>query len=411
VEAGRPAPGATVAPVSTTLLEQAAPARPADDGSRQVTADKAPRRLGRQPALDGVRGLAVLMVMAYHFGLPLPAGGLGVDVFFALSGFLITSLLLAERDETSTIRFGAFYARRARRLLPALFMVLAAFAVVHHLFHMLPLGIPLRYAVLFVVFFAADLLALVQGTPALNALNPTWSLAVEEQFYLFWPIALWVCVRRRVRPIPMIAGLVVIGLGLAYTAHRIPWHYPQWSIYFNPLDRMAQLLLGCIAAFLFRYRLVPRALCWRPLGWLALTGLLMIADGPPVTIGDKLHMAPWTNMQLSYFGATTLAFLIIISLVENPESDLAQFFRLSPLRYIGKISYALYLTHLPVIAVIREIAPQWTDKVRAPIAFVVCVVLASASWYFVEAPIQRWGRRRTRKPDDPPAEPVLAATL
>jgi peptidoglycan/LPS O-acetylase OafA/YrhL len=405
VEAGRPAVDAAVAPASTALLEDAVPAESVAVNSRETAAETAPRRLGRQPSLDGLRGLAVLLVMAFHFGMPLPEGGVGVDIFFALSGFLITSLLLAERDETGTIRFGSFYARRARRLLPALFLVLAAFAVVHHFFHMLPLGIPLWSALLYPIFFASNFLALVHGTPPLNALNPTWSLAVEEQFYLLWPLALWLCVRRRVRPVVMIVGLAIVGLALVYCAHKIPWHYPHWSIYFNPLDRMAQLLLGCVAAFLFRYRLVPAVLRWRPLGWLALFVIIVMAFRDQTTLGDKLQLAPWTNIQLEYLSITALAFLIIISLVENPDSDLAQLFRFPALRYIGKVSYALYLMHLPVIAVIRQLEPRWTDYTRAPIALVVCLVLASASWYLVEAPIQRWGRERARRAGRSAAEP------
>jgi peptidoglycan/LPS O-acetylase OafA/YrhL len=368
-----------------------------------------PRRLGRQPALDGLRGLAVLLVMIFHFGLPLPEGGIGVDVFFALSGFLITTLLLTERDGTGTISFRQFYARRARRLLPALLLVLAAFAAVHRFFHLLPLGLPLWEALLYPVFFASNFVTLVHGAPLLNALSPTWSLAVEEQFYLLWPVALWLAVRRRVRPVIMIVVLVVGGLALAYIAHKIPWRYPTWSIYFNPFDRMAQLLLGCIAAFLWRYRLVPAVLRWPPLGWLALIGLLAMAMSDQTTLGDTLHMAPWTNIQLTYFGATVLAFVILVNLVENPDSDLAQLFRFGPLRYLGMISYGLYLVHLPVIAVIRDLWTTETDTVRAPLAFVICLALASASWYLIEAPILRWRRNGTPgspRQGDPGAEPA-----
>src|SRR4051812_32042810 len=363
------------------------------------------RELGRQPALDGVRGLAVLLVMCSHLGVPLPSGGIGVDLFFVLSGFLITTLLLTERDRTGTISFSAFYLRRVRRLMPALVLMLALFAIAQHYFGFLATSMSLGWAVLIPLFFASNWLALFSNANALNAINPTWSLSVEEQFYLLWPLALFVAIRKRVRPLLMVGVLAVLCVGLIAFADWLPWRWPALSIYFNPFDRGAELLFGCIAAFLWRYRYVPRFLAWRPLGWIALAVLLFMAKHGQVDIHQYFayfNLAPWADIQAEYIGAALLGFVLLLSVTEHPNGDLATMFKLPPLRYIGKISYGVYLFHLPTISIIRDVMPQHTDKLRAPLAMVIVLALSPASWSLLEAPIQRWGRRRAaagRKPD------------
>jgi peptidoglycan/LPS O-acetylase OafA/YrhL len=356
------------------------------------------RDLGRQPALDGVRGLAVLLVVCTHFGLPLPSGGIGVDIFFVLSGFLITTLLLTERDRSGTISFSKFYMRRVRRLMPALVLMLIGFAIAQHYFGFLATSMSLGWAVLIPLFFASNWVALFSNANALNAINPTWSLSVEEQFYLLWPLALFVVIRKRVRPLLIVGVLAVLCVCLVAFADWLPWRYRWMSIYFNPFDRGAELLFGCIAAFLWRYRYVPRILSWRPLGWIALVLLLWMAKHGQLDIHQYFayfNLAPWADIQAEYIGAALLGFVLLLSVTEHPNGDLASLFKLSPLRYIGKISYGIYLFHLPTISIIRDLMPTYTDKVRAPLAFVIVLAMSTASWYLLEAPIQRWGRRGT----------------
>ncbi len=355
------------------------------------------RELGRQPALDGVRGLAVLLVVLVHVGFPVTSGGIGVDVFFVLSGFLITTLLVTERDRTGTISFSAFYLRRARRLLPALLLMLAGFAVAQYFFGLLPTGIPLGWAILVPLLFASNWIALVYNAGALNAINPTWSLSIEEQFYLLWPLALWFAVRRRVRPLVIVATLVVLCIGLVAFADWLPWRYRWMSIYFNPFDRGAELLFGCMAAFLWRYRYVPKVVSWRPTGWIALGLLLLMAKHHQVEIHDYVGLAPWADIQAEYIFAAALAFVLLLCLVENPGSDLGVLFKFPPLRYLGKISYGVYLFHLPTIAIIRDRLPNHSDRLRGPLAIAVVVGLATISWYGLEAPIQRWGKRSSAR--------------
>ncbi|MGA8112477.1 MAG: acyltransferase, partial [Actinocatenispora sp.] len=181
-----------------------------------------PRTTGfaHRPALDGVRAVAVAAVLVFHGGLAfLPGGFLGVDAFFVLSGFLITSLLLVEWGRTGRIRLPAFWARRARRLLPALLLMLAAVSVVAR--WLLPSGDlgPVRGDSLAALLYVANWRMIFRGsdyfaqTAAPSPLQHTWSLGIEEQFYLLWPLIVvaafgWYRLRRRRRGAPADPGAV-----------------------------------------------------------------------------------------------------------------------------------------------------------------------------------------------------------
>ncbi|HET9720708.1 MAG TPA: acyltransferase, partial [Solirubrobacteraceae bacterium] len=154
-----------------------------------------PRRLGRRPVLDGLRGVAVLLVIAEHTGL-LHNGFLGVDVFFVLSGFLITTLLLEEFQRAGRISLRGFYARRARRLVPALLVAVAAFLVISAAADQSGFGDDVLAAAAGVTYITNILMAL---TPTwLPAVGHLWSLGAEEQFYLLWPVVLIAAIRRSV---------------------------------------------------------------------------------------------------------------------------------------------------------------------------------------------------------------------
>jgi peptidoglycan/LPS O-acetylase OafA/YrhL len=377
-----------------------------------------PRRLGRQPALDGVRGLAVLLVVIYHVGLPLPGGGVGVDVFFVLSGFLISTLLLTERDETGTIAFGAFYARRARRLLPALLLMMALFVVIRGALgpwlgvRLLGSALPWWQTLLAPLLFASNWVAMHGNNEALGALTPTWSLAAEEQFYLLWPAALWLLTRRRVRPLALFGALAVVGLGLVWYAHKIPVTHPTWIPYFNPFDRGAELLAGCGAALLWRYRRTPALLRTRTIGWGALALLLAIAARdavPPLAAGSP--DTSWLDSQLTYLSAAAAACVLVLGVLHHPHGDLAGLLSARPLRYLGRISYGLYLFNLPTIAVVRSLLPHLGTLRSGALAAAIAFALAAASWHLLEARVLA-ARRRTpeRRPAEPPANQTPAPT-
>src|SRR5258708_36994814 len=199
------------------------------------------RALGYRPALDGVRGVAILLVMATHFGVGLPQGGrIGVTIFFALSGYLITGLLLAERLKTGRIDLKAFWIRRGRRLLPALFLLVAAFLLYHVVRGGLRQAIP---AALLTTFYLAHYAASFHVN--LGLLSHTWSLAVEEQFYLWWPLALIVLLASRPR---FIAWTVVIAAAAIAATKICSWQ--THTGFFFPISRGDALLGGAALAII-----------------------------------------------------------------------------------------------------------------------------------------------------------------
>jgi peptidoglycan/LPS O-acetylase OafA/YrhL len=343
---------------------------------------RAPRKLGRRPVLDGMRGIAVLLVIMMHTGL-LANGYIGVDVFFGLSGFLITTLLMEEWDGTGSISFRRFYERRARRLLPALFLLVAAFALVYVIFNPFS-GWSLGHRVATTLLFVNNWVAGLGHQNDLGVLNPTWSLAQEEQFYLLWPLVLWVLLRLRVRPLALVGFLVVTIVALVQAVPHVQHALPAYSVYYSPLDRGAELFLGCAAAVLWRHQLVPRALEWPLTGLLLLGGLVFI-------LFDVDLPTRWT-----YLGAALVAVPLMLSLLGARDSLLARVIGCRPLRYIGTISYGLYLCNLLINNLLMHYVPGRSTYFYTPIVLVASILVAGASWKFVESRVL--GRRRRVRP-------------
>jgi peptidoglycan/LPS O-acetylase OafA/YrhL len=338
-----------------------------------------PRRLGRRPVLDGMRGIAILLVMLMHTGL-LANGYIGVDVFFGLSGFLITTLLYEEWERTGGISFLRFYERRARRLLPALFLLVGAFALVYVLFDPFT-GWPLFHRVATTLLFANNWVAGLGHDHQLGALAPTWSLAQEEQFYLLWPLALWVMLRCRLRPLAVLGFLALAIVALVQSVPHIEHAVPSYSSYYSPLDRSAELLLGCACAILWRNRLVPRALAWRPTGWLLAGAFAFLMFN---------HTLPTRYL---YLGSASVAALLVLSLLSGSDDGLiGRIISCRPLRYLGTISYGLYLCNLLVHNLVIHYLPNQPLYVYAPIVIVSSLLISALSWHLVES---RVIKRRT----------------
>jgi peptidoglycan/LPS O-acetylase OafA/YrhL len=339
---------------------------------------EAPRTLGHRPVLDGLRGLAVLLVIALHVGL-LAAGFIGVDIFFALSGFLITALLYEEHDRAGNISLRRFYARRARRLLPALAALAAGFALVVLILDPFPGIWPLgRLEAVTLLFVNNWVTALAPGHGhVLGPLSPTWTLAEEVQFYILWPAALWALLRMRARPrtVLLLVAIAIAALVCAGTATRHA--IANYNAYTSPLDRGAELLLGAAVAIAWRERLTPRFLDSPIAGWLLVAGLtlLLVVAAPPV----------WS----SYLPAATLAAILIVHLLgaRGPVLDRALSWR--PVRYTGRISYGIYLYHLPTYWLLWTYVPGRSPLFYAPIVLAISVIAATASWRLIEAPVVR----------------------
>jgi peptidoglycan/LPS O-acetylase OafA/YrhL len=312
-------------------------------------------RLGYVPALDGLRGLAVLLVVAFHYmGAPL-GGPYGVDLFFVLSGFLITTLLLEDREARGRVGLAGFYVRRARRLFPALAVLLAAYvaynaalgrdAVATAADHGLYFG-----NIYFVVTHRAD-----------SGLGHLWSLAEEEQFYLVWPLLLILIARAR-RPVYWVAALLLCLV--AYRGFLILDGASMTRLYRAPDTHSEGLVLGAGLALLRQRGFVAGE-------WAGKLGIALVV--PPVVAGI------WSvGLPVFELGA----FFLIAAAIGKTE--IAGWLSTRPLVWIGTLSYSLYLWHVPVL---------WAfDRHDRAIALIVSFILAWLSYRYVERPFRR--RRR-----------------
>jgi len=345
-------------------------------------------RLGYRPALDGIRAASIAAVLLYHSGF-LSGGWLGVDIFFTLSGFLITSLLLQEWERSGRIMLRDFYGRRARRLLPALFLAIALVGVLYAADPSLNPGLPYSLEALSVIFYSGNWLeALVHRTDVLGLLDHTWSLAIEEQFYLVWPLALLFCLRRHLTA----RSLFVLALSLAVTSavlRAVFWHLGISGVYYRTDARADGLLLGCAAAVLWSTARA-RELVHR---W---TGLPVAIFAVAVVAVAVLRLG--TNGSSTYDGALFLVVLaaavVIVHTLAHEGSILTRVLKTHPAVWIGARSYGIYLYHIPIFkavdaTAIKSAARGW-PAVAAETALTLTVAAASYRW--VETPFLQ--RRR-----------------
>jgi peptidoglycan/LPS O-acetylase OafA/YrhL len=378
------------------------------------------RHLKHNPALDGIRALAVFAVFCQHIAA-LAGGYLGVDIFFVLSGFLITGLLLQEIDDTGSVSIKAFYVRRAFRLLPAFYIYTAVgLALVlltkgarqQHEF--------LRNALSALLYVNNYDRAFFNPAGGGSWFGHVWSLSLEEQFYLVWPACLLVvCRSQRLR---RHLALVLFGGAWAVFLWReaeIALGASHLRIYFGLDTRADALLVGCTLAALrhdgFRFSLrrdTPgRAEAAQLPSWLAVAGplafvaLTIIAvDAPALNSGIN-----WLDRG-GYTLVAVLAGLVVIS-VDGSRSDWwSRLLGSRPLAGLGRISYAFYLWHFPVAALV----PRFVGRFGAPVAtlgaLLVSGLLAALSTRFVELPLQRrrpvWANAKQRQMQPPPELPA-----
>ncbi len=288
-----------------------------------------PTKLGYIPALDGLRGVAISLVVLLHAEVPaFRWGGVGVDIFFVLSGFLITSILLKEWQQTGNISLSRFYARRALRLLPALYVMLAAIAVGTVLYWRGPLADVNWIGIVMALTYTSNFATYI-GIPALGAISQTWSLAVEEQFYLLWPFVLLLVLPR----LRIGRGLVSLVCGLLIATVAL------WLAGFD--TRAYGLLAGClVAVLLIRYPAIrqhramrllsplSRALAWKPLVWIGIVSYGIYLWHAPIFVLLPVH--DWLDwpVQLVRLALTAAAVTLSYFLIERPALALKK--RFSP---------------------------------------------------------------------------------
>jgi peptidoglycan/LPS O-acetylase OafA/YrhL len=333
-----------------------------------------------EPALDGVRALAVLAVLVFHADPQLlPGGFIGVDVFFALSGYLITGILLHEYRERGRIRLGRFWARRWWRLGPAALMLLLVYGAVLAVW-LPPESWPDRgWDVLLVLGYVSNWARALNWHPLVD-LGHTWSLAVEMQFYLIWPLLLWGILRWTQRPMLRV-GLVVL-LALASWLWRVYLQDQGASLdrLYNGTDvRVETLLWG--AALALMVSSVPNLECMRRhehwLQW-----------GVPLALLSWMAVADWTHPVVYSLGITGVSLLTIIwlhGLHHGRWQGHLVWLRMGPLVWLGQMSYGVYLWHFPIIRVLLE----WPLS-GLPLVFwtlLLTLLVASVSRRFLELPL------------------------
>lgn len=349
-------------------------------------------RRAHLPGLDGLRGVAVLLVVAYH-ALPerLPGGFVGVDVFFVLSGFLITALLLRERDESGRVHLGRFWVRRIRRLVPAL-LVMVVVASAATLVVGRDTGAGLRGQVVAATTWVSNWWQIRQGWSYSDGhlpplFNHLWSLGIEEQFYLLWPLVLLaalVVVGRR-GALRLAAGLAVVSvvlMGLWY------WSGDPTRAYMGLDSHAFGLLLGaCLALGRFPQELTGSPVPPRSVARLTLLGALGL-----VVIGAFSATVAWRS-DVTFLGGLGVANLAAagVVLAVASRTPVASALGWAPLRWLGERSYGLYLWHWPMIVVAVRLAPAQHRETAACLAVLLALGVATLSYRHLERPMCRDG--------------------
>ena len=360
-------------------------------------------RLPYMPGVDGLRALAVATVFMYHAGADwLPGGFLGVDFFLVISGYLITSLLVAEQRMSGRLDLWRFWLRRVRRLLPALLLALAGTFIAVLILHWEEVA-RFKGAALSALAYVTNWYFIVADVPYFeqfgrpNVFTHLWSLAVEEQFYLFWPLVLAVVLIVFRMPV-WVLGLLA-GAGAAFSTWWA-WHLYDpfelpWRIYYGTDTRAVGLFVGIVGAVLLPpSRLKPIA------SWIGRAGMEVIGLAALAGVLWCMFTINEFDSPLYQGGFLLLAVpaIVLIIVTAHPQSFMGRFWGLPILVWIGARSYGMYLYHWPVLMLTRsgEDVPISGAPLVA-IQVILVVGISALSYTYVEQPIRRNGLAGLRR--------------
>lgn len=348
--------------------------------------------LGYLPELDGLRGISILFVFIHHVYYPHLSGGfLGVDIFFVLSGFLITSLLVEEWERTGSISLKKFYIRRALRLMPAVLTLVLVVLGYSLIFLDVKLAHDVYQGIWLTLSYVSNWFYAFESVSVENPLGITWSLAIEEQFYLLWPLLLSIAFKVRISRRWLLATLVFFIFVIALQRKYLAEHgAPALRLYYGSDMRADALLIGCLVGILSSWDSLPRNTMFQ-------VSLKSLAALALAFLAYMVQTAVWYDPMLYQGGGLTLIALsigvILMVIILRPPKMSLFVLRFRPLVWVGRVSYGLYLWHWPLLSFVYKIAPASTDpKVRA---VYLSLIITALSFYLIEKPFLRWKQRFT----------------
>jgi len=349
------------------------------------------------PELDGLRGIAILTVLIHHQLTPISLSGgfLGVDLFFVLSGFLITSLLLGEFARAASISLKNFYMRRLLRLGPALAIYLLASLLVTYRTQTIELTRQLKL-IAFAVFYSTNWRMAFGWDATLDPTAIIWSLSIEEQFYLGWPLVLFACLAFKVRPRIIAAGLALIILAVVINRNLLfDGGANLTRLYYGSDTRADALLVGCLFGLLHSKNITLRTNNWvKALGLFSAAALALL-----------IKTTEFSDVWLYRGGFTGVALLsgaVIFAAANLRVPVLSVVLKFAPLRWFGQISYGLYLWHWLVVrnASLSSLG-RWEGTAKLGLA----IGIAATSFYFIEKPINQLKSKFAARPSNSHSTP------
>ncbi|MBC2128437.1 acyltransferase family protein [Listeria marthii] len=348
------------------------------------------------PSIDGLRAFAVIAVIAYHLNFSWAKGGfIGVDIFFVLSGYLITNILLTQWEKTQSLQLKQFWIRRFRRLIPAVYVMIVVVVIYAVFFHPEILK-NLRGDAIASFFYVSNWWFIFHDVSYFDSfglpspLKNLWSLAIEEQFYMIWPAFLLVFLKWVKNPKLLLK--IVIGLGLLSAIWMAVLYVPGTDpsrVYYGTDTRAFDLLAGCALAFVWPFTRLSPVVPKKSKAVLNIAGTISV-------LGFILFTAFVSEYQpLLYRGGLLLVAIlgvIMIATISHPASYLSKIFSFKPLRWIGTRSYGIYLWHYPIITLTTPVVELTQPNIwRAILQVAATFIIAELSFRFIETPIRKNG--------------------